>query len=113
MSLPVGKYRVRDWLIERKDDQGQSWKLKGTGFTTRTSFDITGEEPTEVSIGEPIISEVSARQSKGVFSFRQELRGQLDERIELTRAGEQPQAPKLRIKNADGTYDRTYSFSYG
>jgi hypothetical protein len=41
------------------------------------------------------------------------LKGRDSERIELTRDGAQPQAPKVRIRSADGAYDRTYSFQYG
>ena len=112
-SLPIGKYRLNHWTVERKDDQGRLWKLKGSGFSAKSSFDINPAKQTQLSIGEPIISAVSARKSNGAFSFSQELKGRLDERIELTRNDAQPQAPKLRIKNEDGTYDRTYSFSYG
>ena len=60
-----------------------------------------------------IISTVSASSREGSYSFNQELLGKNGERIELLRNGSRPQAPKLNIKNADGTYDRTYSFSYG
>lgn len=112
-SLPVGKYRIRDWIVERKDDQGRLWQLKGAGFTARSSFEVNSAGQTELSMGEPVVSFVSARESNGTYSFSQELRGRLDERIELTRNGAQPQAPKLHIKNADGLYDRIYSFSYG
>lgn len=112
-SLPVGKYRIRDWITERKDDQGRLWKLKGAGFTVKSAFDINSAEQTQLSIGEPIISTMSARKRDDTYSFSQDLKGRFDESIELTRDGAQPQAPKVRIKNADGTYDRTYSFSYG
>lgn len=112
-SLPTGKYRLNYWTAERKDDQGQLWKLKGSGSSAKSSFEIKHAKQTQLSIGEPVISLVSARKSNGTFSFSHELKGRLDERIELTRQGAQPQAPKLRIKNKDGTYDRTYSFSYG
>ena len=112
-SLPVGKYRIRDWITERKDDQGRLWKLKGAGFTVESAFDINSAKQIQLSIGEPIISTMSARKRDDTYSFSQELKGRFDENIELTRNGAQPQAPKVRIKNADGTYDRTYSFSYG
>jgi len=112
-SLPVGKYRIRDWITERKDEQGRLWKLKGTGFTVTSAFDINSAKQTQLSIGEPIISTMSARKRDDTYSFSQDLKGRFDESIELTRNGAQPQAPKVRIRNTDGTYDRTYSFSYG
>ncbi|MHC4569142.1 MAG: hypothetical protein ACYTE3_25705, partial [Planctomycetota bacterium] len=39
-SLPVGKYRVNYWAIERKDDQGRQWKLKGSISASRGTFEI-------------------------------------------------------------------------
>jgi len=56
---------------------------------------------------------LKARKSGSGYSFSQNLLGQLGERIELTRNGAQPPAPKLHVKNKDGTYDRTFSFEYG
>ena len=37
----------------------------------------------------------------------------MHERIELTRNGSQPRAPKLHIKSKDGSYDRSFNFEYG
>ena len=113
VSLPIGKYRLNYWTVERKDDRGRAWKLKGSGTSARSSFEIKHEKQTKLAVGEPAISLVSARKLNSAFSFSHELKGQLDEHIELTRQGGQPQAPKLRIENEDGTFDRTYSFAYG
>ncbi len=112
-SLPVGKYRVERWAVERKDEKGTRWKLQGSRIGAQGAFDITEDKETELSIGEPIVSTLEAQVREGTHYFRHNLKGRHDERIELARNGARPRAPKLHIKSKDGTYDRTYSFQYG
>ena len=112
-SLPVGKYRVYDWAVERKDEKGILWKLRGTGLHEGIAFDISEGEEAAISIGEPIVATLDASGREGTHSFRHNMKGRAGERIELTRNGAQPQAPKVHISSADGTYDRTFSFQYG
>ncbi len=112
-SLPVGRYRVNYWAIERKDEKGKKWKMQGEGFSNKGDFDITADKETELSIGEPVISTIEPQKRSGTRSFRHNLKGRLGERIELTSDGTRPRAPKLSIKSKDGTYDRTFSFEHG
>ncbi len=112
-SLPVGKYCVYDWAIERKDETDTNWKLEGSGLSQKNAFDITEGKETILSIGEPIVATLDASEREGTHSFNHSMKGSAGERIELTRNGAQPQAPKVHIKSKDGTYDRTYSFQYG
>ena len=112
-TLPVGKYCVYDWAVERQDEKGSNWKLEGSGLGGMNIFDITEDKQAELSIGEPIVATLDASEREGTHSFRHSMKGRAGERIVLTRNGAQPQAPKVNIKSADGTYDRTYSFQYG
>jgi len=112
-SLPVGKYRVFDWAVERQDEKGTNWKLEGSGLGEKNVFDITEDKQAELSIGEPIVAVLDASEREGTHSFRHSMKGRAGERIVLTRNSAQPQAPKVRISSADGTYDRTFSFQYG
>jgi len=112
-SLPVGKYRVYDWTVERQDEKGTNWKLKGSGLSEKNVFDIAEGKEAVLSIGEPIVATLDTSEREGTHSFRHSMKGRAGERIELTRNGARPQAPKVHIKSADGTYDRTYSFQYG
>jgi hypothetical protein len=113
-KLPVGKYRINFWAVARKDDNGRQWKLQGSNSSNKGDFNIKEDQDTEqLSIGEPIKSNLTAQSNKGTYSFSQTLEGKLNERITLTLNGSQPQAPKLHIKSEDGKYDRSYSFSYG
>jgi hypothetical protein len=113
-KLPVGKYRINFWAIDRKDNKDRQWRLLGRNYSNKGDFDIRENQDTEqLSIGEPIVSNLTARLNKDTYSFGQELEGKLDERISLTLNGTRPQAPKLHVKSDDGKYDRTYSFKYG
>jgi hypothetical protein len=112
-SLPVGKYRISEWAVERKDDKGTLWKLQGEQSGRQGDLEIVEDEETELTVGEPIVSSLSSTLREGTHYFSQSLRGRDNERVTLTRNGARPQAPKLNIKNEDSTYDRTYSFSYG
>jgi hypothetical protein len=112
-SLPVGTYNVYDWAIERQDDNGTNWRLKGSGLGESNVFEVAEDKPAVLTVGEPIITTLDSSEREGTHSFQHSMRGRFGERIELTRNGAQPQAPKVRIKNEDGTYDRTYSFQYG
>lgn len=112
-SLPVGKYRIDSWIIEREDDKGAPWRARGARFGTEGRFDVTEGNEVTLSIGEPLVCTLSAGRRGSTYSFSQDLKGSLGESIDLDRRGGRPQAPRLHIKNRDGTYDRTFSFEYG
>lgn len=111
--LPTGQYHIRYWKTERKDDQGDTWALTGQYFGQDNPFEIKDSGETKLDVGEPIIATVDARKSGPGYSFNQVIKGRHDEILELTRNGSRPQPPKLRIKNKDGSYDRTFDFRYG
>jgi hypothetical protein len=112
-SLPVGKYSINQWTVEKEDQKGKRWKLQGSGISQKGDFEIVADKETEVTIGEPVVSRLEVNKRDSGYSFNQSLGGQLGERIELTRNGSRPPAPKLRIKNKDGSYDRSFNFEYG
>ncbi len=113
-SLPVGKYRIEHWTIQRKDDKDAEWKLQGAYFGGTGLFDVNEVQAAELSVGEPIVCVLQADQREpGYYFFGQQLKGKLGERLELTRNNARPQPPKVRIKNKDGEYDRTFTFEYG
>jgi hypothetical protein len=111
--LPAGQYHIRYWKIERKDDQGNKWALNGRYYGKDKPFEIKDGDETTLDVGEPIIATVDARNVGSSYSFNQVIKGRHNEIVELTRNGSRPQAPKLRIKNKDGSYDRTFDFQYG
>jgi hypothetical protein len=114
VKLPLGKYRIDQWNINKSDDRGTKWFLIGSYFPGETGlFTVSDDQDVQLEIGEPVYSTVSFRKSGSNYSFSQSLSGRKGERIELTRSGSRPRPPKLRIRNKDGTYDRTMSFEYG
>jgi hypothetical protein len=112
-GLPVGKYRIDYWTIERKDQEGNLWQLKGRLSGRKARFLVSESQPAAPAIGEPIISILSAAKYDSGYGFGQYLKGRLGESIEITRNGERPDAPKLVINNQDGSYSETFDFKYG
>lgn len=113
VKLPAGKYHSRLWRVERKDDEDNTWALTGQIFDNQGFFEVHEGNQTKLDLGEPIIATVDASKSGSIHSFNQIINGRLNEHVELARNGSRPRAPKLNIKNKDGTYDRTFSFEYG
>jgi hypothetical protein len=111
--LPVGRYYVRFWKTERKDDGGIPWAMTGQYFGKNNPFEIKGGGQTRLDVGEPIIATVEARNVGSSYSFNQVIKGRHDEIIEMTRNSYRPQSPKLHIKNKDGSYAKTFRFQYG
>ncbi|MCP4261453.1 MAG: hypothetical protein GY774_28720, partial [Planctomycetes bacterium] len=112
-SLPVGRYHINQWALEHEDEKGKKWKMQGEGSSDKGDFDIATDKETELSIGEPIVSKLEVNKRDSGYSFNQSLGGHFGERIEITRNGARPPAPKLHIKSKEGSYDRTFSFEYG
>jgi hypothetical protein len=111
--MPAGLYNVRYWKTERKDESGNDWVLVGQYYGQDNQFEIKAANETKLDVGEPIIATVNARNAGSSYSFNQVIKGRLQEIIELTCNGSRPQPPKLRIKNKDGSYDKTFDFRYG
>ena len=113
-KLPVGKYRIHHWLIERKDEKKNTWKLKGQNFFgDRGLFDVTENGQTDLAVGEPLICRLDVQRKGSQHNFMQALQGKLGERIEITRNGSRGPAPKLHIECKKAKYDRTFTFEYG
>jgi hypothetical protein len=111
--LPVGKYRIEHWTIERKDETGNNWKLEGGLFGSAGVFDVGTEKEAELSVGEPAASTLEVSDTGSGYYFRQGIAGQQGERVQLTCNDSRAPAPKLHIKSKDGKYDRTFTFEYG
>jgi hypothetical protein len=111
--LPAGRYYIRYWKTERKDDTGKTWELTGQYYGRDNPFEIKNGQQTKLDIGEPVVATVQARNTGPNYSFNQVIKGRLDEIIGLTCNGSRPQPPKLNIKNKNSSYDQTFDFQYG
>jgi hypothetical protein len=111
--LPRGQYTLSEWSISRTDQQGIPWTCEGLVPNDKSSFEVAQERQTELPVGEPLISTLTAVRRGSEFTFSHRLEGRLGERVSIYRDGKQAPAPKLRIRNADGSYDRFLTFEYG
>ena len=112
--IPVGKYRLNHWEAKRQDSSGKSWEMMGVLPAKPILFDVTKQDPARLELAEPVVASVSASKRGKVWRFADpKLGGKHGERIVLTRAGRQVPAPRIHIANADGSYDRRFTFEYG
>ena len=109
VSLPVGRYRVNSWSIERTDEKGMKWQLQGRYVSQRGSFEVTEGTETSLEIGEPLKASLDVRQNGDNFEFSKVLRGSLGEYINLIRAGRDVRDLwKMEGKNKEGTFAKLY-----
>ncbi|MBW8035201.1 MAG: hypothetical protein FVQ79_06110 [Planctomycetes bacterium] len=113
-KLPVGKYRIHHWAIDRKDEKAGKWSIKGEGFRKKKGlFDVTEDQEVNLAIGEPVICKLKVDEKNNQFAFKYELKGNLGEQISISRNNNRAAAPKLRITNEEAEYDRSFTFEYG
>jgi hypothetical protein len=113
-TMPVGKYRMVRWSINRKDDKDVPWTLSGYNFPDTAVFEVAAGDPPALQIGEPFRAELKANeQPNRQISFSLDFIGQQKESIELLRDGQRPRGPKLMLAAADGTLCYTNTFEFG
>jgi hypothetical protein len=107
--LPIGNYRIDHWEIDRKDEKGKSWTMRGSSFGERGNFEITEEAETALEIGEPVIANLQVSLNGTNYEFSKNVRGSLGEYVSLTSAGRDVRDSwKMTGKNKDGTFAKTY-----
>jgi hypothetical protein len=108
-KLPIGQYRVDHWEIDRKDEQGKKWTLRGNYLRERGNFEITETGEASLEIGEPVTGSLSVRLNGETYKFSKNLRGSLGEYVRLTADGRNiSQLWKMKVKNTEGTYEKLY-----
>jgi hypothetical protein len=113
-TLPAGHYRMVQWILNRKDEKGAAWTLRGYSFPSTASFDVAGGKTTALEIGEPVQAVIGAAEGANrqiTFSLRFE--GRQKESIQMLRGGVRPAGPKLVLANAGGTVVATNTFEFG
>ena len=114
VQLPVGKYQINHWTIERTDEEGIRWELQGVGFGDKGYFDVTENAETNLIVGEPVVLAAHVTEANSVYRLDQSrLKGTFDETMTILRNGSPVRPPRLHIKSKDGSYDRIFSFQYG
>lgn len=108
-KLPVGKYRIDHWEIDRKDDKGKNWTMRGSSFSERGDFEVAEEAETALEIGEPVTAGLQAELNGTNYEFSKVVRGSLGEYVNLTSAGRDvSDLWKMSAKNSDGSFAKTY-----
>ena len=108
-SLPVGKYRIDHWEIDRKDEKGTSWTMRGSNFSEQGDFKITEAGETALEIGEPVTASLQASLNGTNYEIEKSVRGSLGEYVSLTTGGgDVRNLWKMKATNEDGTFAKTY-----
>jgi hypothetical protein len=110
VKLPVGKYKVDHWVIQREDEKGRDCKLEGRYFSGDSGvFEVTDAKETGLSIGEPVRCSLSVNRRGEHYEYSKSVRGQLGEYVSITCDGRRmTERAKLHVKDKTGTFDRTY-----
>ena len=113
-KLPIGAYRLRHWEIETKDKWGTAWKLSAAAPAKPVEFVVGQDNSVALTAGPPVVTSVTARRQGSTWAFSNpRVVGRAGEAVTLTRNGRRPPAPMLRIRNADDSYNRRFTFEYG
>jgi hypothetical protein len=110
-QLPAGRWVVEAWRISAASGTGK-WRAVG-GIDGGRKIDLPAGEVVNVDFGEPLRAECRASRGGAYVHFSQSLKGADGALVQLARNGSLPPPPRLKITNADGTYDRTFNFAYG
>jgi len=108
-KLPVGKYRIDHWEIDRKDAKGRNWTMRGYGFSERGDFEIKEDSETVLEIGEPVTAGLDVRLNGENYEFSKSLRGSLGEYVTLASSGQDVgNLWKMKAINKAGTFEKIY-----
>ncbi|MGA2865528.1 MAG: hypothetical protein ABSF95_13730 [Verrucomicrobiota bacterium] len=113
LTLPVGSYRISQYLINRKDERGASWQLMGYAFNSAADFEVAADKPAALELGEPVRMVVQPSESAAEVSFSLRFLGPYNESMEITKGSERPRPPRLTLTSLDGSYRYTNTFEFG
>lgn len=121
-TLPVGKYRIQDWKIERKDAKGAAWELSAYNFNESARFEVADAKPVSLEVGEPMRAVMEAqepsrrpgsREVTNQLTFSLRFQGHYGETLQIMKGNQRPPGPRLTLTSLDGTYRYTNTFEFG
>ncbi len=113
LTVPAGDYYVQSWTLQRTDDKGITWTVYAAAGADAQAISVTAGGETALDISDPFKATVDVAFRGGEYVINGGLKGRLGERIAVTAASRSVAKPEVRITNADGTYDKTFSLEYG
>ena len=133
MEVPAGTYRLVGYQVQRKDDGGNLWHLRGTGARNGPELDLPAGGSLTLSYGEPFTVKITAtrlgRKNTPLTQARLTCRvtGAGGERITDLRSTtynpsavarskssrHRPLEPKYMVRTGDGKIVAVGSFRYG
>ena len=113
VEVPEDEYVVLSYSITRKDGKGNTWCVREANPFKDKPLAVRAGSETKIEVGEPFAWFVSASSAEqGLYRISQGLRTLRGDDVRLTCNGDRLPV-KVRITNADKTYDRTFSMEYG
>jgi hypothetical protein len=110
----ISELSVFRWTINRKDDKGAAWTLSGYNFPKNGGIEVAAEKTALLKIGEPVKAVLTATEAADrQVTFSLQFAGSQDESIEMLRAGQRPQGPKLTLTDSKQALVYTGTFEYG
>ncbi len=132
LAIPKGSYQLASYNLERQDEWGDVWALRGAGTTEGPVIDVGGTHPAVLDFGEPYTMEVAAnwrttmgqapamrlglevvgRASEAVSQVRH-VQGRKTEIPRSKRSRSYPLEPTYKITTLDGELVAQGNFEYG
>jgi hypothetical protein len=128
IDIPKGKYRLYNYKVLKKDDQGDLWSLSARATTECPWIILDDSGDPELEFGEPFVVSAKVRENRGAYiSFSMLGRGKEDisdlshikgdrTKIPLSKIKgltHRPKEPTYTVLTADGKTVAKGSFEYG
>lgn len=113
-AVPAGTYKVDRYEVVATDSAGVKWQIREGRAGYEKPFAVAEGKEYALGIGEPFKAELNVSSTAaGQYSINQSLRSRNGDYVSLFRDGRQADTPKVHIKNADGSYDKTFTMEFG
>ena len=108
IKLPAGTYQIEQWVMVRRDEKDDQWKLSGSEFDEAGHFAVSADIETHLEIGEPVTCSLDIFDTgRGDYTLTQILKGKLGEKVRLMVNGALPGDLKIVVQDAAGVHQHT------
>jgi len=108
IQLPIGTYQIEQWVMVRRDEKDDQWKLSGSEFGDGGHFEVSAETEIQLNIGEPITCGLDIFETGlGDYTLTQILKGKLGEKVHLMVNGALPGDLKIVVQDEGGVHQHS------